>query len=184
MQIEIADGARLALTQEQIAWRGSAIECRIYAEDPSQNFMPFPGKITRLTRPHGPGIRFDDCVYAGWTVPMEYDPLLAKLAVWSETREASIARMMRALSECEVGGIRTNIGFFRRILEDAEFRAGRLHTSFIDEYFARTPVPGPPAELAVVAALAASLHSRTPAMPSTAAVASSWRETGRRDLLR
>ena len=184
MQIEIADGARLALTQEQIAWRGSAIECRIYAEDPYNNFLPFPGNITRLTRPQGPGIRLDDGVYEGWTVPMEYDPLLAKLAVWSGTREASIARMIRALSECEVGGIRTNIGFFRQILEDEEFRAGRLHTGFIDDYFARTRPPAPPGELAVIAALAAALHSHLPEAPSTVTGSSSWLETGRRDLLR
>ena len=103
-----------------------------------------PGKITRLTRPHGPGIRLDGCVYDGWTVPMEYDPLLAKLAVWADTRDAAIARMMRALREYDVGGIRTNIGFFRQILEDPEFRAGHLHTGFIDEFFARTPPPEAP----------------------------------------
>src|SRR5258705_8063043 len=104
LQIEIAAGARLPVTQEQITWRGSAIECRIYAEDPYNNFLPFPGKITRLTRPHGPGVRLDDSIYEGWTVPMEYDPLLAKLAVWSPTRDTSIARMIRALSECSVSG--------------------------------------------------------------------------------
>ena len=147
--------------QEEVAWRGSAIECRIYAEDPYNDFLPYPGKITRLTRPLGPGIRLDGCVYDGWTVPMEYDPLLAKLAVWAGTREEATARMIRALREYDVGGIRTNIGFFRQILEDPEFRAGHLHTGFIDEFFerhagARTP---PPRDLAAVAALAAALHT-------------------------
>ncbi len=99
-------------------WRGSAIECRIYAEDPANNFLPFPGKITRLTEPAGPGVRLDGGVYEGWTVPMDYDPLLAKLAVWAATRDEAAARAVRALGEYRVGGIRTNIGFFRQILED------------------------------------------------------------------
>src|ERR1019366_8947832 len=105
LQIEIAAGGRLPLTQQQVSWRGSAIECRIYAEDPYHDFLPYPGKITRLSRPLGPGIRVDGCIYAGWTVPMEYDPLLAKLAVWAGTRADATARMIRALSEYDVGGI-------------------------------------------------------------------------------
>lgn len=189
MQVEIAAGGRLAITQEQVAWRGSAIECRIYAEDPYNHFLPYPGKITRLTRPHGPGIRLDGCVYDGWTVPMEYDPLLAKLAVWSDTRDAAIARMLRALHEYDVGGIRTNIAFFRQILEDPEFRAGHLHTGFIDEFFTRTQPPEPPAALRAIAALAAALHSRPPETPAAdgrtgGASNSRWLETGRGDLLR
>src|SRR5579863_6409873 len=135
LQVEIAAGGRLPFTQEQVALRGWAIECRIYAEDPYNDFLPFPGKLTRLTRPMGPGIRLDGCVYDGWTVPMEYDPLLAKLAVWAATREDATERMIRALREYDVGGIRTNLGFFRQILEDAEFRAARLHTGFIEEFF-------------------------------------------------
>ena len=85
----------------------------------------------------GPGVRLDGCIYEGWIVPMEYDPLLAKLAVWAGTREHAMERMIRALREYDVGGIRTNIGFFRQILEDPEFRAGDLHTGFIEEFFAR-----------------------------------------------
>jgi acetyl-CoA carboxylase biotin carboxylase subunit len=184
MQVEIAAGGRLGLSQEDVRWRGSAIECRIYAEDPYNHFLPYPGKITRLTRPHGPGIRLDGCVYDGWTVPMEYDPLLAKLAVWSETRDHAIARMLRALHEYDVGGIRTNIAFFRQILEDPEFRAGRLHTGFIEEFFARTQPPSPPVELEAIAALAAALHSRTTQPDAAPKPASRWLETGRGDLLR
>jgi acetyl-CoA carboxylase biotin carboxylase subunit len=108
-QVEIAAGARLPFTQEDVAWRGAAIECRIYAEDPYHDFLPFPGKVTRLMRPMGPGVRVDGGIYEGWTVPMEYDPLLAKLAVWADSREAATARMIRALREYDVGGIRTNI---------------------------------------------------------------------------
>src|SRR5690349_12206655 len=121
LQLQIAAGEKMALRQEDIGWRGSAIECRVYAEDPYNNFFPSPGRITRLTRPSGPGIRLDGCVYDGWTVPIDYDPMLSKLAVWAATRDEAIARMLRALGEYDVGGIRTNIGFFRRILDDEAF---------------------------------------------------------------
>jgi acetyl-CoA carboxylase biotin carboxylase subunit len=185
LQVEIAAGGHLTIRQDDVRWTGSAIECRIYAEDPYNNFLPSPGRLTRLTRPLGPGIRLDGCVYEGWTVPMEYDPLLAKLAVWAGTREEAIGRMLRALREYEVGGIRTNIGFFRQILEDPEFRAGNLHTGFIDEFFARTAPPAPPPELAAVAALAAALHAAASApSPAPAAPASRWLEAGRSELLR
>jgi len=186
LQVEIAAGARLPFAQEQVAWRGSAIECRIYAEDPFNNFLPYPGKLTRLTRPLGPGVRLDGCVYDGWVVPMEYDPLLAKLAVWAETRDQATCRMIRALREYDVGGIRTNIGFFRQILEDGEFRAARLHTGFIDEFFARHRPGVTPPELREVAALAASLHTTGSAAGLAAGVParSRWLESGREDLLR
>ena len=188
MQIEIAAGARLHLRQEQIEWRGAAIECRIYAEDPYNDFLPFPGKITRLERPLGPGVRIDGCMYAGWTVPMEYDPLLAKLAVWAVRREEATDRMIRALGEYDVGGIRTNIGFFRQILEDAGFRAGQLHTGFIEEFFARHRPPLPERDRAEVAALAAALHTLARngnrAEPRTAASPDPWLAAGRSDLLR
>jgi acetyl-CoA carboxylase biotin carboxylase subunit len=187
LQVEIAAGARLPFTQEQISWRGSAIECRIYAEDPFNDFLPYPGKLTRLTRPLGPGIRLDGCVYDGWTVPMEYDPLLAKLAVWADTREDATERMIRALREYDVGGIRTNIGFFRQILEDPEFRAANLHTGFIEEFFQRHQAPQAPEDLEVVAALAAAVHtiSRTAEPAASAAPAgSAWLERGRSRLRR
>jgi acetyl-CoA carboxylase biotin carboxylase subunit len=187
LQVEIAAGGRLPFTQEQIVWRGSALECRIYAEDPYNQFLPFPGKLTRLTRPLGPGVRLDGCVYDGWTVPMEYDPLLAKLAVWADTREDATARMIRALREYDVGGIRTNIGFFRQILEDPEFRRGNLHTGFIEEFFARTEAPRPPRDLTAVAALAAALHTMSRgggAGTKPAARSNAWRDSGRSGLLR
>jgi acetyl-CoA carboxylase, biotin carboxylase subunit len=200
LQIEIADGAPLPFRQEDVSWRGAAIEARIYAEDPYNDFLPFPGTLTRLDRPMGPGVRLDGCVYDGWTVPMEYDPLLAKLAVWGATREQAIQRMIRALREYDVGGIRTNIGFFRQILEDPELRAGRLHTGFIDEFFERHHAPQPPADLAAVAALAAGLHATSragtqghppaagapPRVPSGpgASRPSAWLASGRNALLR
>jgi acetyl-CoA carboxylase biotin carboxylase subunit len=188
LQIQIAAGARLHLKQDDIRWRGCALECRIYAEDPYNDFLPYPGRITRLTRPLGPGVRIDGAIYDGWTVPMEYDPLLAKLAVWAARREDATDRMLRALREYDVGGIRTNLGFFRQILEDREFRAGRLHTGFIDDFFRRHRPPHAPRDLAAVAALAAALHasSRNAAAESGAAGqgGSSWLQAGRDGLLR
>jgi acetyl-CoA carboxylase biotin carboxylase subunit len=112
-QLRIAAGERLTIAQEDVGWSGCALECRIYAEDPENQFMPSPGRITRLQEPSGPGIRLDSGVYEGWAAPMEYDPLLAKLAVWASSREAAIARMRRALEEYKIGGVRTNRAFFR-----------------------------------------------------------------------
>ena len=189
LQIQIAAGARLHLKQDDIRWRGCALECRIYAEDPYNDFLPYPGRITRLTRPLGPGIRIDGAIYDGWTVPMEYDPLLAKLAVWAARREDATDRMLRALREYDVGGIRTNLGFFRQILEDDEFRAGRLHPGFIEDFFQRRPPPRPPKDLAAVAALTAALHasSRNAAAEGVAPAlrgGSPWLQAGREGLLR
>jgi acetyl-CoA carboxylase biotin carboxylase subunit len=185
LQVEIAAGAPLPFTQEDIAWRGWALECRIYAEDPYNNFLPYPGRITRLARPLGPGVRLDGCVYDGWTVPIEYDPLLAKLAVWSGSREEAIDRMIRALREHDVGGIRTNIGFFRRLMEDPDFRGGRLHTGLIDEFLGRPRPAGLRDDHMVAAALAAALATApqtasSPAPPGNAG----WLVSGRSDLLR
>jgi acetyl-CoA carboxylase biotin carboxylase subunit len=185
VQVEVARGARLPFTQADVAWRGAAIECRIYAEDPDREFFPSPGKITRLARPFGPGVRVDGAVYAGWTVPIDYDPLLAKLAVWADTREHAIERAVRALSEHDVGGIKTNIGFFRKILEDAQFRAGKLHTGFIEEFFARQAKPAADPCLARVAALAAALSSvENDGAAPTAARVSRWKLAGMDTLLR
>jgi acetyl-CoA carboxylase, biotin carboxylase subunit len=188
LQVEIAAGAPLPFRQEDITWRGAAVECRVYAEDPYNDFLPYPGTITRLTRPAGPGIRLDGCVYPGWTVPMEYDPLLAKLAVWADNREHATQRMLRALREYDVGGIRTNLAFFRQILEDPEFGAGNLHTGFIAEFWERRPPLEASAELSAVAALAAALHATAPttrkeplAIP---AAPSRWQALGRDSLLR
>ena len=162
-QLRIAAGERLPLRQQDVRWRGHALECRIYAEDPENHFFPSPGKITSIYRPVGPGIRLDSGAYAGWTVPMEYDPLLAKMAVWAEDRASAIARMLRALEEYSVAGIRTNVSFFRNIFEDECFRAGELHTGFIDEFFARrAAAPERPhdAGAEAAAALVALLHTR------------------------
>jgi acetyl-CoA carboxylase biotin carboxylase subunit len=187
MQLRVAMGEPLALRQEDVRLRGHAIECRIYAEDPENNFFPSPGLITRLVQPGGPGVREDCGVYEGWTVPLEYDPMLSKLVTYAETREAAIARMLRALDEYVVGGIRTNIGLFRRILEDEDFRAARIDTGYLERLLAL------PAEIAArevpgdVVALAAALFasaSRQGAPTVVAAPESRWAAVGRREGLR
>ena len=185
MQVQVAAGQPLAMRQEQVEFRGAAIECRIYAEDPFNNFLPSPGTLTRLTRPLGPGIRIDGCVYEGWTVPVEYDPLLAKMAAHAATRSDAITRMIRALREYHVAGIKTNVLFFREILEDLCFRRGDLHTGFIGEFFERQSSPAPEPELETVAALVSALHAarRTAIIPRRCSC-SGWLEAGRRELLK
>lgn len=132
-QIRIAAGLPLEVKQEDITMRGSSLQCRIYAEDPFNNFMPSPGKIIRLRAPSGGlGIRYDNGTYQGYEVPMDYDPLLSKLITWGLTRTECIQRMKRALSEYQVYGIRTIIPFFQRILQHPEFVAGNYNTHFID----------------------------------------------------
>jgi acetyl-CoA carboxylase biotin carboxylase subunit len=186
LQVEVASGEPLPLAQDEVVWRGSAIECRIYAEDPDNQFFPSPGKITRLMRPGGPGIRVDGAVYAGWTVPIEYDPLLAKLAAWASTREHAIDRALRALREYDVAGIKTNIRFFQQVMEDAGFRAAALHTGFVEEFLARRPEVEAAPECQQIAALAAVLetvHSAQAGLSGNG-VASNWKTHGRAELLR
>jgi acetyl-CoA carboxylase biotin carboxylase subunit len=137
LQIRIAAGEKLPFTQEDVRLRGHAIECRIYAEDPDNHYFPSPGAITLLLEPSGPGIRQDSGVYEGWRVPIDYDPLLAKLIGYGTDRDQAIARLTRALGEYFVGGIKTNISLFRRILSDAGFREARLDTGFLDRMLKR-----------------------------------------------
>jgi acetyl-CoA carboxylase, biotin carboxylase subunit len=132
LQIRIAQGEALPFAQSDVVLRGHAIECRVYAEDPENQFMPSPGRITRLLQPGGPGIREDCGIYEGWVVPMDYDPMLSKLIAFAPTRELAIDRMLRALDEYVIGGIRTNLGLFRRILRDEDFRAARIDTGYLD----------------------------------------------------
>ena len=166
LQIRIAAGERLPFTQDQVMIRGHAIECRIYAEDPDNNYFPSPGKITLLLLPSGPGIRRDSGMYEGWTVPMDYDPLLAKLIGYGTDREQAISRLTRALNEYFVGGIKTNISLFRRILNDADFRAAKIDTGFLDRLLKHKPPEAPADSKAVeVAVIAAGIFA---ALDSTA----------------
>jgi acetyl-CoA carboxylase biotin carboxylase subunit len=137
LQIHVACGDALPFAQENIELRGHAIECRIYAEDPDNNFYPSPGKILKRRAPSGPGIRVDDGVYEGWTVPLDYDPMLDKVIVWGASRDETIARMTRALNEYYATGIQTNVSLFRRILSAPEFLRGEIHTGWLDEFLAK-----------------------------------------------
>ena len=130
-QIRVAFGEKLSFTQAEIKWENHAIECRVYAEDPENNFLPSPGIITRLRVPHGNGVRDDGGVYEGAEVSIYYDPMISKLAVCGRTRHEAIDRLRRALREYEVGGIKTTLPFFREIVEDEEFIRGNLDTGFI-----------------------------------------------------
>ncbi len=185
-QIRIAAGERLTLEQEDIRWSGSAIECRVYAEDPENNFFPSPGTIAQYVEPSGPGVRVDGGVFAGWTVPIDYDPLLAKLAVWGETRTAAIQRMRRALAEYRVLGITSNLPLFEQIMTDAEFRAGELHTGFLDEFMKRRGEIEKDRSGVVASVLAAAYTAAAgpKKAENTLATANAWRAEGRRGLLR
>jgi acetyl-CoA carboxylase biotin carboxylase subunit len=143
LQIRIAQGEPLPFAQKDVQLRGHAIECRIYAEDPANGFLPSPGRITRLLQPGGPGIREDSGIFEGWVVPVDYDPMLSKLIAYAPTRDLAIARMLRALDEYVIGGIRTNLALFRRILTDPDFRAARIDTGYLERLLAQpTPANG------------------------------------------
>ena len=183
LQIEIACGHKLTVQQEEIAWRGSAIECRVYAEDPENQFFPSPGRITQYAEPAGPGVRVDGGVYAGWSVPLDYDPMLAKLVAWAGTREHAAARLRRALGEYQVMGIRTNIEFFEELLRDPEFLDGQLDTGFLDRYLRRrAPVPADGTGAAVGAEVVA--QTRKAQSVKAPQQSSRWRDAGRADQLR
>ncbi len=133
-QLQVASGLDLSYEQQDITSRGWAIECRINAEDPLNEFLPAPGKIIRYGEPGGPGVRVDSGVYAGFTIPSFYDSLIAKLVVWGQTREEAIIRMKRALWEYQITGVRTNIPMHHVILEDEYFKRGEYTTHFIEEH--------------------------------------------------
>jgi acetyl-CoA carboxylase biotin carboxylase subunit len=191
LQIAIAAGHRLPFAWETITPRGHAMEVRLYAEDPENNFFPSPGKILSRQVPSGPGIRIDDGVYEGWTVPNDYDPLLSKLIAWGNSREETIARLRRALEESTVTGIKTNIALFRRLLTEPDFLHNEIHTRWLDELLARkTPnVPADADRSATAAAIAAALYQATQTDRQSTASSegagtgkpSRWKMDGRRD---
>jgi acetyl-CoA carboxylase biotin carboxylase subunit len=164
-QINVAAGGHLSFSQEDVRIDGHAIECRVYAEDPNANFMPSPGKITRLHIPQGPGVRDDGGVYEGGEVSIHYDPMISKFAVHGRDRKEAIERMRRALTEYSVGGIKTTLPFFRDVMNDEEFVSGQLDTGFIERYFERRSTEKPEVnseaekDLAVIAAAIATRHS-------------------------
>jgi acetyl-CoA carboxylase biotin carboxylase subunit len=132
--VRVAQGETLGFAQSDLSSRGAAIECRVYAEDPSTGFLPSPGVIDTLVVPSGPGVRDDGGAYPGCTISSFYDPLISKLSVWAPTRERAVARMRRALSEYVVTGIRTNLAFHEKLFAHPEFAAGHYDTGFIERY--------------------------------------------------
>ncbi len=157
-QILVAAGETLSFTQDDIKLTGHAIECRVYAEDPDNNFMPSPGRITKLRVPQGPGVRDDSGIYEGAEVSINYDPMISKLAVHGRDRAEAISRMRRALMEYEVGGIKTTLPFFREVMDDPEFIEGRIDTGFIPRFSERTARKPPDQNVSDLAIIAAALN--------------------------
>jgi acetyl-CoA carboxylase biotin carboxylase subunit len=199
LQIRIANGEPLPFRQEDIQVRGHAIECRIYAEDPDNNYFPSPGKITLLLLPSGPGVRRDSGMYEGWTVPMDYDPLLAKLIGYGTDRQQAIGRLTRALNEYFVGGIKTNISLFRRIFNDRDFHAARIDTGFLDRLLKEKDRSGdstPESQTTEVAVIAAGIFAALGSAAASAgervangsvskqAEVSKWKAAAQREALR
>ena len=138
-QIRVAEGHRLSLRQDEVRMTGHAIECRINAEDPEQNFMPRPGELTRVLFPGGPGIRVDSHVYSGYRVPPHYDSLIAKIIAWGRDRGEAIARMQRALAELRIEGVPTTAGFLSRLLASDAFVRGAMHTRYVEQFIGEQP---------------------------------------------
>ena len=184
-QFRIAAGDELSFTQQDIRLAGHAIECRIYAEDPANNFFPSPGTITELREPSGPGIRLDSGVYVGSEVSIHYDSMIAKLAVWGRTRVEAIERLHRALDEYEVCGITTTLPFFREVVKDEEFQRGQLDTGFIERFNSRrasAPLAQPTKEETHMAIIAAALdyRNRQQQVPqSSTSLSNRWKLSGR-----
>jgi acetyl-CoA carboxylase, biotin carboxylase subunit len=192
-QINVAAGKSLSFRQQDVRLSGHAIECRVYAEDPENNFLPSPGKITRLRLPQGPGVRDDGGVYEGAEVSIHYDPMISKFAVHGRDRSEAIERMRRALREYQVAGIKTTLPFFREVMEDEEFVAGRLDTGFIESFNERKARTGndrslnnsqseqEAADIALVAASLANSQQRPAASSVDSNKPSRWVLAGRRE---
>ena len=189
-QIEVAAGGYLPWRQRHITLTGHAIECRIYAEDPENEFMPCPGKIEGLRLPEGLGVRNDCGVYEGAEVPVFYDPMVAKLIIWGENRVEAILRMRRALREYQIRGIKTNIPFHQWILRHQRFMAGDFNTGFIDDEYRlmRKEEHYPHIDIALASAAIAALHREQERalrlLEKGAAEKSQWRERGNREAMR
>ncbi|HOB51743.1 MAG TPA: acetyl-CoA carboxylase biotin carboxylase subunit [Acidobacteriota bacterium] len=194
-QIRIAAGEPLGLRQEDVTINGWAMECRIYAEDPDNNFVPCPGRIVSLHEPSGPGVRNDNGMYEGLEITIYYDPLISKLISFAPTRGEAVDRMLRALKEFKIGGIKTNIPYFMRIFAHEDFRAGRFDTTFLDRKFEQptTGIPGEETieELERVAVIAAAVKyyrqvqgAGGPVAAAPPAAPSAWKARGRSAALR
>ncbi len=182
-QIRIAAGEPLGFAQDDVKLRGHAIECRIAAEDPYNNYMPSLGRIAFVSEPSGPGVRVDSSIFSGVDIPYFYDPMLAKLIVWAADRPSAIERMKRALSEYVIVGIQTNIPFHLQLLDDPRFIAGEVHTGFLDNDFKMIEPAAPTEEERIALLLAAVMsHERRSKNGAQPAIingpASGWRDSG------
>ncbi len=187
-QLRIASGRRLRYKQEDLHPNGWAIECRIAAEDPYNNFLPSVGRVQTLAEPSGPGVRVESGIYEGFEMSLYYDPLLAKLVAWGESRGDAILRMKRALREYRIVGIKTNIPFHMRVLENTNFIGGHFDTSFLDENMDIITEPREAnIEPAVAAAVLLAHQRRQKAIvlpTSTAPDGGSWKRAARKEQLR
>ncbi len=178
-QIEIAAGSRLSLRQEEIFARGHAIECRIYAEDPQNNFFPSAGEITFLQEPAGPGIRNDCGIYEGCKVPVEYDPILSKLVAHGQSRDIAIQRMIHALEDFVVMGVETPIPFLLDVLKSIPFSESETHTDFIESHFAQWEPSLIHSDLARIAFIVDELTQNTGTLPKEgSSMESPWQTLG------
>jgi acetyl-CoA carboxylase biotin carboxylase subunit len=182
-QIRVASGEKLSFKQGALLQNGHAIEARIYAEDPDNNYMPSPGKITHLIEPSGPGIRLDSGIYEGFEIPVFYDPLIAKLICWAPDRNSCIARMSRALSEYRIMGVKTILPLLENIMKDRNFTEGNLSTHFLNHF--ETPETKIDHEkLAAIAAISEKIAKRkTPEKPVSGKSINLWKMIGRQDAL-
>lgn len=177
--IRIADGEKLPFKQSQIEMKGHAVECRVYAEDPETNFMPSPGVIDYLRVPSGPGIRDDSSIYSGCEITPHYDPMLSKLVVWADTREAAIDKMASALREYIVIGVKTNIGFLLRVMGEEEFKEGKIDTGYIERH-PELLKPGDADIEPVLIAAALALNNADTVENAEQRPASNWKLYGRK----
>ncbi len=168
-QIRLAAGEDLRLEQGTIVQKGHAIECRIYAEDPHNNFLPSSGRVLFLKEPAGPGIRHDSGIFAGCEVPIFYDPILAKLIVWAEDRERACRRMRKALDDYVILGIKTSIDFLKDVIDHPSFRRGETTTNFIPRFFSAWAGPEQSEEIRDLALLTAAYQSTRRSRPESAA---------------
>ncbi|MBL8103589.1 MAG: acetyl-CoA carboxylase biotin carboxylase subunit [Anaerolineales bacterium] len=184
-QIRIARGRQLSYTQEQIQMKGHAIECRVNAEDPFNGFMPSTGRITHSILPTGPGVRVDTGVYLGFEITPFYDPMIAKLIVWGETRAQAILRMRRALEEYRIVGVRTNIPFHQTLMDSHRFMGGQFDTRFVEERFSMEAASEAADAKTEIAAILATLVAHQQTERSAQIVrrnerdASNWKWVGR-----
>jgi acetyl-CoA carboxylase biotin carboxylase subunit len=186
-QFKIAAGQQLSLKQEEIKMNGAAIECRISAEDPQNNFVPSTGRIVEIVEPGGPGIRLDSGVSEGFEVPIYYDPLIAKLLVWAPSREEAISRAKRALKEYTIRGIKTSIPFHILVMNTPEFMKGEYDTTFIDKVLGKVVYKKEYHEVAAIAAAIGKIIKEKRAVvgkPSGRMASSSWKMYGRKAMMR